>query len=171
MAAKRWVRSPFFWLVWTLILSGCASVLSQEAIEASQPRIPFQLILEHPDQVEGRTVILGGALLKVHDEGGVSVLEVLEQPLSRRLRPIHRDQSGGRFLVQMKSNVDTKVFESNRLLTLAGRVIDSQSKPVGQTQYRYPVLVPVELYLWPRPGEESYYSPRVFIHLGGSVSF
>lgn len=159
----------FMILLVFMLLTGCASVLSDRVLEA-QPSVSFATVRSNPEQSTGKMVIVGGRLLGVHEIDGVPFIEVLEQPLDSRLRPVDNDISGGRFLIRMAGPVDPGVWSNDRLVTLAGRVEGVRSRALGQTSYAYPVLNLEEIHLWPEEG--LYYSrPVSGFSIGGGFSF
>lgn len=151
------------------LLSGCASVLSDEVLE-SEPTASFAWVRDNPGQSVGKRVILGGRLLGLHKNGGQSYLEVLEHPLDSQLRPMVGDHSEGRFLIKMADGTDPSIWAEDRLVTLAGRVEGVQARALGQTQYHYPVLTLEEVHLWP---ETVGYGPSPYFNWGidGGFSF
>ncbi len=151
------------------LLSGCASVLSDEVLEA-EPTASFAWVRDNPEQSVGKRVIVGGRLLGLHENQGHSFLEVLEHPLDSELRPLVGDYSEGRFLIKMADGTDPSIWAEDRLVTLAGRVEGVQARDLGQTQYQYPVLILEEVHLWPEAG--GYYpSPYFSWGIGGGFSF
>lgn len=160
------------WLAGASLLGlvGCAPVLSQKVLKQAGEPVDFADLQAHPESWQGKVVILGGTLLQVHEEPGGSVLEILERPLDYRLRPIPGDLSRGRFLVRLAGEADSRVWTPGRWLTLAGRVVGVETRPIGQTAYRYPVMTLEEVHLGPRPGEPVH-RPWVFFGIGGSVPF
>ena len=152
-----------------LLLGGCASVLSDRVLE-QEPRVAFETVQADPERSVGKLVVVGGSILKIHETGGQSYLEVLEQPLDGSLRPVSGDVSAGRFLIRMAGKPDPAVWFEDRRVTLAGRVEGVQSRPLGRMTYRYPVLKIEEVHLWPETGRY-YSSPRVGFSVGGGFSF
>ena len=76
-------------------------------------------------------------------------LVLLQHSTNRRGRPQTDAPSGGRFLVLAPEYLERAIYRSGRALTVAGEVRGQRDLPVGETVYRYPLLTPREMYLWP----------------------
>ena len=85
----------------------------------------------------------------VEDAG--TVVEILQRPLGGRLRPEMNDETGGRFLARFGKVVPETSLERHRRITLAGTVMDQETRPLDQTTYTYPVIRVEEYHLWPVP--------------------
>jgi len=57
--------------------------------------------------------------------------------------------SGGRFLGLTPEYLETAIYRAGRAFTVAGEVRGPRGLPGGETVYRYPLLAPREMYLWP----------------------
>ena len=76
-------------------------------------------------------------------------LVLLQYPTDSRGRPQIDAPSGGRFLVLTPEYLETAIYRPGRALTVAGEVRGQRELPIGETIYRYPLLAPREMYLWP----------------------
>lgn len=143
--------------------SGCAPVISKGTIDGAMQEAGFSDLLRDPGAYEGRTLILGGAILSVENRKEDTVVEVLQTALARRLKPVDPDESGGRFLVRFEGFRDPALYAPGRLITVAGVIEGAWPGKIGEKSYYYPVLRPVEHHLW-REGFSS--PPRVTFGLG-----
>lgn len=157
-------RALILWAV--LVAGGCAPVLSNAVLERSDRALSFEDLRRDPDAHAGKTLVLGGTIIGVFPgpEGGLW-LEVLQKPLGFRLEPEIDDRTGGRFLVEMGKNLDEKQFVKRRKITLAAEVVGKETRPLGQTQYVYPLLRLKEYHVW----SDGVFS-RPFFHFGFGVS-
>ncbi len=144
-----------------LTLWGCGGpVISREIREAATPISGFAEIRQHPDKFKGKTVIVGGQIIATRgQENESTTLIVLALPLDDRERPEKWDNSEGRFMVDTGQFLDPEVYAEGREVTVAGTVTGVKVAPVGKTQYRYVVIKPRQIYLWPYRYPGSAYPP------------
>ena len=147
------------------LLTGCAPVISESLIEASEPQAPFREIREAPQEHTGEMVVLGGTIISVRHEDAGTVVEILQRPLGWRLSPELNDQSEGRFLARFDRVMAEAQLEKHRRITLAGKVAGQETRPLDQTTYAYPVIRVEDFHLWPGPGTGS---PNITIGFGVS---
>ena len=149
----RGIRS--FWMFFLLlILAGCAPVISTNLREQTDPSLTFGEVIRNPDAFKGRTVIWGGEIIETTNEkDGDTVLEIFQRPLSWREEPQETAASEGRFLVRVEKYLDPYVYRRGRKVTVAGEVLGEEVRPIGKMDYRYPLILSKELYLW------TYYYP------------
>lgn len=150
----------------TLGLGGCAGVISQKLIEASEPQAAFSEIRRTPQNHLGRTVVLGGSIISVQQEGAETVVEVLQRPLGHHLQPEMGDETEGRFLARINLAGKETQLEPKREITVAGKVTDEETRPLDRTTYTYPVIQVEEYHLWPQWKKPP--PPRVNINFGVS---
>ncbi len=155
-------------LIFLTALAACAPVLSQSIIDASEPSVPFQEIHKAPGQHVGRTVVVGGAVIQVIREEGYYLVEILQQPLGSRLQPLPSDQSGGRFLARIQNLSEDLETMQGRPITVGGKVVGQETRPLDRTQYTYPVIEVEEYHLWRGWNADPGASPRFFWSFGVS---
>ncbi len=149
-----------------LLMAGCAPVISRPVQESANKDLSFGQILKAPATYRGEVVLLGGRVIGVENLADTTLVEVLEYPLGRRLRPLADKASEGRFLARFKGFVDPLVYRG-RLITLAGRLSEPLTRPLGGTTYTYPILDVSEHYLW-RSGADK--APAISIGIGLGIS-
>lgn len=154
----------YYFLLAALI--ACAPVISPEVLKAVDQTIAFEQILKNPDIYKGKVILLGGTIIKTINLPNETLIEVVQQPLSRRNMPKDPEASKGRFIIIFKEFKDPAIFSPGRLITVAGEVTGSQIMPLGETNYNYPLLTPKEYYLW-RP----YEGPSIHIGVGVGTTF
>lgn len=146
-------------------MAGCAPVISKSLIKASEPKVAFEQLRSAPTEHLGKTVVLGGTVISVRHESAGTVVEILQRPLGWRLRPEMSDETGGRFLARFGKVVPETSLERHRRITLAGTVMNQETRPLDQTTYTYPVIRVEEYHLWPVPPKGP---PRFTIGFGVS---
>lgn len=131
--------------------AGCGPVISKEVLKGVDRGIAFREVAGDPEAYIGRSVVFGGTILKTENtEGGATVIEVLQEGLNSQLKPVDTDSSEGRFLAEFEGFKDPAIYAPGKGITVAGKVIDADKRPLGKGTYTYPVIRPAEAYLWER---------------------
>jgi outer membrane lipoprotein len=142
-------RASAFILILAVAMSGCAHVISSELRSKADTALTFSEAFKNPDAYQGKIVVWGGEILEtVNQKDGTTLVEVLQRPLIRGEEPEASEPSGGRFLVRVNQFLDPHIYGKNREITVAGEILGSRAKLLGEMQYRYPLLQSKELYLW-----------------------
>jgi len=160
------VPLPTAYCLLLTVLSACAPVISPEVLKTVDAVITFEQVLKNPDAYKGKTVLLGGTILKTINLPDDTLIEVMEQPMDRRNRPVNPEASKGRFIILFKEFKDPVIYSTGRLITVAGEVTGSQLRPLGETNYNYPMISPKEYYLW-----KPYEGPAIHIGVGVGTTF
>jgi len=147
----------FLGLVALLFFLGACSVVPRELRKEIDRSISFKELRANPEAYVGRTVALGGEIIKTENLRDHTQLEILQKPLGRRDVPIEINGSGGRFLINYSGFLDTAIYRSGRYVTAVGEVMGGRSLQIGEVDYLYPVISAKFLYLWPHA--RRYYSP------------
>ena len=151
---------------------GCAPAISPSLQQQAGPPVSFAELSAHPEQYQGRVVILGGEVMTLQPLGqgtlmAVNQMDMQQLPYSRKA-----PASGGTFLVesdqwlspgtyQPKSTVRVAGEVKGRrdgLLALKAREVAFIAPPVWEKWY-YPV--PREWYNYD-PAMEQWYTPPYF---------
>jgi len=158
--------AAIFLILTILIFAGCAPVISDSAIKDVDRGLTFTEIIKNPSQHKGTAALLGGRVIGVSNRENITLVEVLQFPLSRRMRPRTRKGSKGRFIFRVKGFLDPLVYKG-RLITIAGILDEPMTRPLGKAKYTYPVIESREFHLWKYRGESS--SP-ITIGIGLGIS-
>jgi len=149
----------------SFLLSGCASVLSQRALNEVDQTLIFEQLLENPEAHKGKIVLLGGTIIETQNFSARTLIVVLQRPLGFRKKPIAEDVSRGRFIIYALGFLDPAIYRHGRKITVVGSVMGREMRPLGKIEYSYPVIEKKELYLWPLE-ENLGTGPRVHFGLG-----
>jgi len=149
------------------VLAGCAPVISQKTLDTVDRGIVFVEVRSDPARYAGRPVLFGGAIIAVENLSDATYVEVMQQPLNSRLRPVDPGKTQGRFIAVFNGFKDPAIYAPGRLVTVAGKVFGSQTRPLGKMDYRYPLIEAIEDHLWPGLSESA--SPGLSIGLGVGV--
>jgi outer membrane lipoprotein len=147
-----------------LAVAACAPAFSPEALDRVDRAVTFRQLQANPDAYLGKWVLAGGIILETRNAPDGTTLEVLERPVDRQGRPRETDDSAGRFLIKSHQFLDPADFHPGKRISLIGEVAGQEVRPLGEMQYRYPLLTPKELHVW-----EPHTSPPVSFGFGIGV--
>jgi outer membrane lipoprotein len=156
------MKTAIFFSGMLLLLSGCAHILSDEALHSVDPTVEYAQVKADPEAWRGSTLVLGGRIIEVKNERSGTTLEILRYSLDRSGYPTTVDEAGGRFLARTDRFLDPEVYEAGRLVTLAGTLEGSETRPVGGVDYAYPVFRVGELRLLREPYRSYPYAPYYY---------
>jgi outer membrane lipoprotein len=159
----KMVRHRFSrWFLISLYLfaaSGCAYPISRELREEVNKDLTFPMVLQNPTAYVGSTVIWGGEIISTtNSENGTEIL-VLDTPLDYRGMPEGSEYSGGRFIAKSPQFLDPALYKAGKKITVGGEVTGKETKPLGKTQYTYPVVGVEQLHLWTNTQYRLHYNP------------
>lgn len=149
-----------------LLAGGCAHVISDELRAGTDKDISLNELFRQPESYKGQTVILGGTIASLLNTEEGTYIEVVEKQLDYRGRPEDTDRSLGRFLILYEGYIDPAIYIRSRKVTVAGEVLGKKIRPLGEMNYRYPLIKSKELHLI-KPGEKF----PVFFEIGIWKSF
>jgi outer membrane lipoprotein len=164
MLPKRWLPSLL-----SILVGGCAPVISQNALRDVDKDLSFQAIQRDPDNFKGKTVLLGGKIIETTPLPGKTRITVLQHPLGFRNKPSIDEKSEGRFIVEAEDFLDPFVYSAGRPVTVAGILVGKDVKPLGEINYEYPLVASRELYLWPPEYPVDF--PRFYFGIGVGKTF
>ncbi|MCX8117311.1 MAG: Slp family lipoprotein [Desulfobacterota bacterium] len=135
-----------------LFLSGCAHVISKDLRVKANPALTLSQVRQDPEAYKGRWVVWGGEIIEtVSLREGATQIEVYQRPLGWRGEPKGGAYSEGRFLVLSEKWLDPYPLRSGRRITVAGEILGAKLKPLGEMDYRYPLVAGKQIHLWPEP--------------------
>ena len=146
----------------------CGSVISPQVQSLADPELSYAQLASNPEVYVGKVVIIAGTIIEAVNTPEGTRLVLLQYPTNRSGRPQTAALSGGRFLVLAPAYLETAIYRPGRALTVAGEVRGQREFPIGEIRYRYPLLAPREMYLWPE-GDGS--APLFHFGFGLSKSF
>jgi len=141
-----------------MILSSCAPIIPQELKKSLTEEITIHEVVKDPDLCKGKMVLWGGVILRAVNKKEGTMIEVLQLPLDRSDRPKDVDTSGGRFLVMYPGFLDVAIYRPGREITVVGKIQGIRKLPLGEIEYKYPLLRAEKIHLWKiRPEEIKVY--------------
>ncbi len=136
----------------SLACIGCVSSPSvvPEGLEPSLDQtVSFSQLLENPERYKQKVVMLGGRILSAKRLSEATRLEVLQLPLYDGQQPTDTlTESLGRFIAMEPTFLDPAKLPPQTRVTIVGEVTGSTQDKVGETNYRFPVLVIKHLHVW-----------------------
>lgn len=153
------MRTLFFvgWLIVAGFVAGCSHVLPPEALGLIEPGLDLVQVRENPSAYVGKTLLLGGKIVKTEAEQSGTVFEVLSYSVNRWGEPQEPDETAGRFLAKAQGFYDPDIYQPGRFLTMTATVVGEEFRPLKDYQYHYPVLRIDSLYLWPKGYDPEYF--------------
>jgi len=135
-------------VVMAVALAGCSPPFPRELLGKVEKNVPFTALQKDPDKYAGKLLMVGGIIVDTKNLMEGTRIEVLQTTLDGEGRPELTDETGGRFLIMTKQYLDGAVYHRGRLITVVGEVAGLQVLPLGETEYRYPVITAKALHLW-----------------------
>lgn len=145
----------------TLLLLTAAATLTACATPPKPLRGDFTPVA--PGQIAsaqraGDVVRWGGRIVAVEPSPEQTCFEILGRDLSGSARPVRdADHSQGRFIACRAGFYDPAIFTTERDVTITGRIVDFQTRRIGEYDYRYPQVAAEVIYLWPQQAQERLY--------------
>lgn len=143
----------FSLLCGSLVLSACAESIHQVQRTAESLGIPLGLeneidrtvrfadLQQAPGEYVGRTVMLGGTVIKGKRTKNGTELEVLQRPTGEEGRLTEdRLRSEGRFLAVQETFLDPASLPEGSPITVIGTVKGATTRQLDESDYVYPVL-------------------------------
>jgi len=143
--AGHWILLLF--VAFTLTVS-CGAPVSKSVRKELDQNVSFDQLKEQPGSHEGKLVLLGGEIIRIHNKQEGTMIEILQKRLNRWGRPKDEDDTGGRFLVFADRFLDPVVYSQGRRITVAGTVLGGHTEKIGEVDYVYPLLRAREIHLW-----------------------
>lgn len=136
-----------------LMLSACAESIHQVQRDAELLGVPVGLEQEidtsvsfadlkrAPSEYVGRTVMIGGNVIRAKRTEAGTELEVLQLPIEKD-GPLTEDllRSEGRFLAVREAFLDPASLPEGTPITVIGTVKGETTRPLDESDYTYPVL-------------------------------
>lgn len=162
-------------LAWTALISllwfaACATAIFPEITKEVDQGISFESLLREPAAFHGKTVLLGGDIIRTENLPEKTLIIILQRSLDSKMRPIGEDRSKGRFIISVPGFLDPAIYRQGREITVVGRVAGEEVRSLDEIEYVYPIIDKRELYLWPvEKSQDS--EPRVIFGIGVGIGF
>ena len=161
MVPKRTAVSLLVVLV--VLSAACTTGVSKQTGSQVAYTKNFSAIQKDPGGHVGSVVMLGGKVLETKASPTLSEIALLQLPLDTNDRPQDGNRSEGRFLLRSAQFLDPAIYRKGILLTVVGKISGSEVRPVGGSDYAYPVVEFIDIKFWP---ESSPGGPRLNLGVG-----
>lgn len=170
--SMRRVASLISLCLYMLLWSGCAP--SDVVPGSLEPQIDksltFDQIVASPDSYRGRTVVVGGEVLKARRLKEGTQIEILQLPLDGDQRPVsQRSESQGRLLAIDPQSTDPATLPDGTPVTIVAEVTGAITDRVDEAEYRYPTTAIKHLYVWKEPSDPYGRSRRPSVGVGVGI--
>lgn len=117
--------------------------------------VRFAKLKSAPSEYVGRTVMIGGTVIRAQRTGAGTELEVLQLPAENN-EPLTDDRlrSEGRFLAVRESFLDPASLPEGTPVTVIGTVTGEATRPLDESTYTYPLLEIKHIIDWSRIAAE-----------------
>lgn len=136
------------------------NVISDKIRSEAERAVSFQTLANATDRYIGKTVILGGYIIETKNVAGVANMTVLQTPLLIGEKPDSRSRSQGGFILTYKGYLEPEVYEKNRRVTVAGKVVGRMAEGSGNCPNPCLKLEYRQIFRWPMyesPSHTGYY--------------
>lgn len=161
-------RQPIIFLLLAGLFIGCAERIPKEITSRATFKEDFAALHNAPGRFEGQFALLGGTVIAVQNRENNSVMTILQFPLDSDYRPQTDHISGGRFRVVSEGFLDPAAYPAGTIVTVAGEIEGSETRPIGTYRYVYPVIQARRIWTW---APESGGYPRVTFGFGVGTVF
>lgn len=137
-----------------LFCIGCLGVFScavmpADATKEALPDIQFSTLIQQAAQYIGKTVILGGYVVRVQNLKDLTRIVAVEAPLGLGQEPKSKDYSQGRLIILFDGFIDPEVYGKDRKITVAGTLLGSSATEAQKEPFPYVRIRMRHIHLWP----------------------
>lgn len=115
------MNSKWLLIMMLILLTGCAGI-SPGVQQQAGPPVDFAALSAHPEQYQGRLVILGGEVMQIQPSGKGSLMTVSQRELDKlyEYKPV---PSGGNFVVESDEWLSPSTYQPKSTVKVAGEVV------------------------------------------------
>lgn len=132
-----------------LVLSGCALQGPESIAEKPSNNPEFAAVIAQPDDYQGNQVRWGGTITAVEHRGDDTVLIIASSALNSQGKPLADAGSRGQFMAKVNRFLNPTVYAKGQSVTIAGTIVGSESRAIGNDPDTYPFVAADNYYLWP----------------------
>lgn len=130
-----------------VLLSNCTSTPEFNTTQVDRSLTPQGVVAE-PDINLGKMALWGGTILDTRNLTEATRIEVLAYPLDASHRPLLGSKPLGRFIIMSSGYLEPTTYTPGRLVTVLGKVVESQTGKIGESTYIYAVINSEQVHLW-----------------------
>ena len=125
------------------------SVMPPEISRKAMPEVPFAELIRDAGRYKGETAVLGGYIVEVANLADRSRIIAVQAPLGTAQEPKTKDLSQGRLVIISRDFIDPEVYQKERKITIAGKVMASSQTEKGRYPFPYLRVDLIHIHLWP----------------------
>lgn len=150
------------------VCGGCASKPSTSVGQALVDDVSLATVRKAIDDYQGTTVRWGGLVTETENKSDYTLVFVVARALENNEKPLSDSASEGRFVARFNGFVDPSVYAAGRPLSVIGEVDGILIRPIGEYDYRFPIVAVRDSYLWADPSKQPrvYYYPDPWMYHG-----
>ena len=148
-----WYFNPIIYsgllMLFLFAASSCSTHIAPEIKQPLDGSPSIGEVRDTADIFTAKKVRWGGVILDVENKQDTSRLTIVAFPLKGNGKPRISDQSEGRFIAIIDAFLEPLVYNSDREITVTGKLLGTETLNVGEFAYEYPVIQVEQYYLWP----------------------
>ncbi len=149
-----------FILLLVSLLPACSSPVPASIKKPLATEPAIQQVRENPESYLSKPVRWGGVILNTENFKDHSRLTIVAYPLNKHGTPLISKNSVGRFIARFNQFLEPKVYNRDRIITVLGNVVKTETINIGEFPYIYPLIAVSQHFLWPvDEPEETLYPP------------
>lgn len=126
---------------------------------------PREAVRDIP-QDEALVLEWGGVIVETLNKENSTEIQIIAYPLQDNGKPDLDAPPAGRFIAIQQGYLETADYRQGRRITLSGTLLGLRDGKVGEADYRFPLVNPNEMQLWP---QEASAEPKSRWHFGIGV--
>ncbi len=142
------MRQPSPLLLLCLLLVACSGSMPSRPIMGDRSISP-QAAAEEITRTESLVIEWGGVIVETQNLEASSEIQIIAYPLRDNGKPDLDEPPIGRFIAINQGYLEYADYRKGRTITLSGSVAGIRQGKVGEADYSFPLLEPVEMQLWP----------------------
>lgn len=132
-----------------IMLSGCALQVPEAIAEKPSNDPEIAAVIAQPNNYQGDQVRWGGKITAVENRGEKdTVLIIASNALNSEGKPVSDTGNQGQFMAKVNHFLNPGVY-IDRSVTVAGTLMGSESRAIGNEPDTYPFVAVDDYYLWP----------------------
>lgn len=130
------------------ILAACSGSMPSRPVMGERSVTPKEAA-QDITQVESVVVEWGGVIVETNNLQDSTEIQIIAYPLKDNGRPNLNQSPTGRFIAVNQGYLETADYAKGRNITLSGSISEIRQGKVGEAGYRFPLIHPNEVQLWP----------------------
>jgi len=143
-------------LLLIMSISACTAHIPPEIKQPLEGSPSIGEVRDKADAYISQKVRWGGVILDTENQQDTSSLTIVAFPLNDSGEPLVSDKSTGRFIAKFDEFIEPRIFSRDRVITVTGKLLKTETLEVGEYAYEYPVVEVEHHYIWPVKEDPAY---------------